>query len=167
MEFSALLPICLFTHFEREKILHSATDTIEINASPEKTWQVLSNLHRLPEWYVPAQHIKIITEGPVRENWQFVLAVKTLSGLVLNALGTVKEFDPQQHVITWRGKAAGIEGDSRWQVVANGNGLARIEHTFEGEGWLMFLSQKLGRNKMTVRKRLENLKSLVEQETPE
>ena len=75
------------------------------------------------------------------------------------ALG--RAFDPQQRVITWRGKAAGIEGDSRWQVIVNGNGTARIEHTFEGEGWLMFLSQKLGRNKMTVRKRLENLKELV------
>lgn len=145
--------------------MHSATDTIEIDASPDETWQVLSDLRRLPEWYVPAQHIKIITKGPVRENWQFILAVKTLSGLVLDARGTVKAFDPQQRLITWRGQASGIAGDSRWQVVATGRGTARIDHTFEGNGWLMFLSQKLGRNKMTVRKRLENLKRLVEQES--
>ncbi|MCB0166681.1 MAG: SRPBCC family protein [Anaerolineae bacterium] len=144
--------------------MHSATDTIEIEATPEQTWQVLSNLRRLPEWYVPAQHIKILTDGPVREEWQFVLAVKTLSGLVLDALGTVKEFNPQAYAITWRGKAMGIAGDSRWQVVPAGNGGARINHTFQGQGWLMFLSQKLGRNRLTVRKRLENLKRLVEQE---
>jgi len=142
--------------------VYHATDSIEINATPEETWRVLTDLRRLPEWYRPAQRIKIITEGPVRENWQFVLAVKTLPGIVLDALGTVKEFDPAQRAICWHGQALGIAGDSRWQVVSDGNGGARINHTFEGHGWLMFLSQKSGRNAMTVRKRLENLKALVE-----
>ena len=144
--------------------MHSASDTIEVKASAEQTWRVLSNLNRLPEWYVPAQSIDIITQGPVRENWQFILAVKTLSGLVLDALGTVKEFNPQAKVITWRGQATGIAGDSRWQVMSSENGYSIIRHTFQGKGWLMFLSQKLGRNKMTVHKRLTNLKQLVERE---
>lgn len=145
--------------------MHSATDTINVKATAEQTWQVLSDLERLPEWYVPAQTIKVITDGPVRENWQFILAVKTLSGIVLDALGTVKEFDPERKVITWRGQARGIAGDSRWQVVSTKNGGSQIKHTFQGKGWLMFLSQTLGRNRMTVRKRLSNLKNLVEVET--
>jgi hypothetical protein len=145
--------------------VHSATETIEVEATPEQTWQVLSNLNRLPEWYVPAQSIKVLTGGPVREGWQFILAVKTLSGLVLDAVGTVKMFDPYHKTITWRGQAMGIAGDSHWQVLPSENGCARIDHTFQGQGWLMFLSQKLGRNRMTVRKRLMNLKSLVERET--
>ena len=126
---------------------------------------MLSNLHRLPEWYVPAQHIKIITDGPIRENWQFVLAVRTMSGLVLDALGTVKELEPDRRQICWSGKAMGIAGDSRWRIVATEDGTARIEHTFEGTGWLLFLSQKLGRNQLTVRERLKNLKALIEKET--
>ena len=145
--------------------MHSATDSIEVKATPEQTWQVLSDLRRLPEWYVPAQRITVVTDGPVREGWQFVLAVKTLSGLVLDALGTVKEFDPQHKSITWRGQAMGIAGDSRWQIVPAENGQARINHTFQGNGWLMFLSQKLGRNSLTVHKRLTNLKHLIEAET--
>jgi hypothetical protein len=144
--------------------VHSATHSIEVKATPEQTWQVLADLRRLPEWYVPAQRIKIVTEGPVREGWQFILAVKTWSGLVLEALGTVKEFDPQRKCITWRGQATGIAGDSRWQIVSTDEGTARIDHTFQGNGWLMFLSQKLGRNRMTVHKRLANLKQLVEAE---
>ncbi len=144
--------------------MHSATETIEVKATPEQTWQVLADLKRLPEWYVPAQQIKIVTEGPVREGWQFMLAVKTWSGVVLEALGTVKEFDPQHKSITWRGQAMGIAGDSRWQIISTEHG-ARINHTFQGKGWLMFLSQKLGRNRMTVQKRLANLKNLVEAET--
>ena len=131
--------------------MHRATDTIHVNATPDQAWQVLSNLHRLPEWYVPAQHIKIITDGPIRENWQFVLAVRTMSGLVLDALGTVKELEPDRRHICWSGKAMGIAGDSRWRIVATEDGTARIEHTFEGNGWLLFLSQKLGRNQLTVR----------------
>lgn len=144
--------------------MYSATETIEVKATPEQTWQVLSDLKRLPEWYVPAQRIKIVTDGPVREGWQFILAVKTLAGLVLNALGTVKEFDPLNKNITWHGQTMGIAGDSRWQVVPAQNGYSRINHTFQGNGWLMFLSQKTGRNRMTVRKRLTNLKNLVEME---
>jgi uncharacterized membrane protein len=142
--------------------VHSATDSIDVKATPEQTWRVLSDLRRLPEWYVPAQSIKVLTEGPVREGWQFVLAVKTLSGLILNALGTVKEFDPHHKSIIWRGQAMGIAGDSRWQIVSTDNGYACINHTFQGQGWLMFLSQNLGRNGQTVRRRLENLKQLVE-----
>lgn len=144
--------------------MHSATESIEVNATPEQTWQVLADLKRLPEWYVPAQQIKIVTEGPVRQGWQFILAVRTWSGVVLDALGTVKEFDPQRKSITWRGQATGIAGDSHWTITPTEQGTARIDHTFQGQGWLMFLSQKLGRNRLTVQKRLANLKRLVEAE---
>jgi len=142
--------------------VHHATESIEVNATAEQTWQILTNLGRLPEWYVPAQRIEVVTDGPVRQDWQFILAVKTLSGVTLNALGTVNEFDPQRRVITWHGQATGISGQSRWQVHPTKDGSARINHTFEGKGWLMFLSQVSGRNRKTVRKRLSNLKRLVE-----
>lgn len=142
-----------------------ATETVMVMASPDKTWRVLTNLAYLPQWYVPAQGIEILTPGEVRVGWQFYLAVKTLPGVVLRALGTVKEFDPQNRVITWHGQATGINGDSRWQVQATSEGGARIEHTFEGQGWLMWLSHFSGRNRLTVQKRLANLKRLVESET--
>jgi len=145
-------------------VLHTAHETIEIKATPEQTWRLLTNLHRLPEWYVPAQRIEVLTEGEIQKGWQFNLAVKTLPGIVLNALGTVKEYDPYNKVIAWYGQALGIAGDSRWRIVTTSDGYARIEHTFEGKGWLMFLSQKSGRNRLTVRKRLENLKRLVERD---
>lgn len=145
--------------------MHSASEVINVDATPEQVWQVLSDLRRLPEWYVPAQRIQILTEGPVRAGWQFDLAVKTLPGIVLSAIGTVREVDPRQRRIVWRGKALGIEGDSCWEVVpAPGNGGAQIRHTFQGQGWLLFLSHSLGRNALTVRQRLANLKALVEGE---
>ncbi len=147
--------------------MHSATDTVQVKATAEQTWAVLSDLKRLPEWYVPAQGIKILTEGPVREGWQFSLAVRTMVGIVLDALGTVKEFDPATKTIVWRGQARGIAGDSRWQITETPDGHAQINHTFEGQGWLMFLSQNLGRNKLTVHKRLTNLKQLAEHEAAE
>lgn len=141
-----------------------ATESIDVQATPEQTWQVLSNLERLPEWYVPAQRIERLTEGAVREGWQFNLAVKTLPGIVLKALGTVTLVDSAAHTIVWQGQALGISGDSRWQIVPHGEGQARINHTFEGQGWLMFLSHTSGRNRLTVQRRLANLKQLVERE---
>jgi len=145
--------------------MHRATDQITVDAPAAQSWRVLTDLARLPDWYVPAQSINILSEGPVRQGWQFELPVKTLSGIVLGALGTVIHFDPARRTIVWHGQAPGITGDSRWQIVDTGDGQSRIDHTFEGRGWLMFLSQKLGRNRLTVRKRLTNLKRLIENET--
>jgi carbon monoxide dehydrogenase subunit G len=148
--------------YSKGYVMHNATDQIMVEAAPEQSWRVLTDLARLPEWYVPAQSIKILSDGPVRKDWKFELPVKTLSGIVLSALGVVIHFDPSQRTIIWHGQAMGITGDSRWQIVDTGDGRSRIDHTFEGEGWLMFLSQKLGRNRLTVRKRLTNLKRIIE-----
>jgi len=142
--------------------VYYATDSIEVRATPEQTWQILSDLRRLPQWYVPAQSIKVVTDGPVREGWQFILAVKTLPGLILKAVGTVNEFDPSKRIITWHGRAMGISGNSRWQVLPTAGGFTQIKHTFEGRGWLMFLSQKSGRNHFTVQRRLVNLRNLAQ-----
>lgn len=144
--------------------MYHASESIIVQASPAQTWQVLADLRRLPEWYVPAQGIELLTPGPVALGWQFHLAVKTLPGIVLTALGTVNEFDAPKRSISWRGQALGITGDSRWQVKPAGDGAALIDHTFEGQGWLMFLSHHSGRHQLTVQRRLANLKRLVEAE---
>ena len=138
-------------------------ETIDIHATPQQVWSVLTDLSRLPEWYVPAQRITLLTEGPVREGWQFRLAVKTLPGIVLNALGTVKLFDPQTYQITWHGKTLGIRGDSVWRIHEIVGGRAQLSHSFHASGWLYLLSDKSGRNAQTLRRRLANLKGLVEQ----
>ena len=116
------------------------TESIEIQATADQVWQVLSNLPRLPEWYVPAQWMRVLTDGPVRPEWQFVLGVKTLPGFVLDALGTVTTYDADTRTIIWRGKAMGIEGDSQWRVTETETGHAKLEHIFSGQGWLFFLS---------------------------
>ncbi len=143
--------------------MYTSQYQIEINASPEQVFRTLSNLHRLPEWYVPSEEINVLSNGPVAKGWQFHLGVRTLGGVLLKALGTVTNFKPEDYAITWSGKALGIEGNSRWQAVPQ-NGHTLLEHTFEGTGWMLFLSKKLGRNDMTVQKRLSNLKALVEKE---
>lgn len=143
--------------------MYTAHDQIEIKASPEQVFEVLANLARLPEWYVPSEGIDILTTGPVALDWQFNLQVRTLGGVLLNALGTVKLFNLEQHAITWHGKTWGIEGDSCWQAYPQQNHTL-LKHTFQGSGWMLFLSKTLGRNRMTVRKRLTNLKKLVEAE---
>ncbi|MEM7033844.1 MAG: SRPBCC family protein [Chloroflexota bacterium] len=140
------------------------TESIDIQASADQVWQTLSDLPRLPEWYVPSQWIRVLTDGPVRPSWQFTLGVKTLPGFVLDALGTVTTCDAQSRTIIWRGKAMGIEGDSRWQVTETTSGRAKLEHTFAGQGWLFFLSVNTGRNQLIMQQRLQNLKALVESE---
>lgn len=138
--------------------------TIDINATPNQVWQTLTDLRRLPEWYVPSQWIKVLTEGPVSEGWQFVGGVRTLAGLELEAVGTIKEFSAETRRIVWHGKALGIEGLSEWQITPIENGRAQLEHSFWGHGWLYFLSAKTGRNQFIMQQRLNNLKQLVEAE---
>jgi hypothetical protein len=145
--------------------VYTETAIIEVEASPEQVWQVLSDLRRLPEWYVPSQAIDVLSDGPIQPGWQFDLSVRTLAGIVLSAIGTVKIFDPDRRRIVWRGRATGIEGDSRWEVLSGPQtGQAQIRHTFAGRGWLFFLSYKLGRNALTLQGRLANLKALIEHE---
>lgn len=137
-------------------------ETITIHATPDQVWQILSDLPRLPEWYVPAQWIRVLTDGPVVPKWQFILGVKTLPGFVLNALGTVRVYNAETRTIVWRGQAMGIAGDSQWQVTETSHGTAQLTHTFAGQGWLFFLSVRTGRNQLIMQQRLQNLKALVE-----
>jgi hypothetical protein len=143
--------------------VYTAQDQIIIQATPSQVFQVLSDLHRLPEWYVPAESIILLGEGPLEPGRQFRLTVRTLGGIPLQALGTVLTYQPEAGTLIWRGQSLGISGDSCWQALPQ-NGQTSLKHTFAGSGWMLLLSKLLGRNIMTVRARLANLKNLVETE---
>lgn len=141
-----------------------STASVEITiAQPaDAVFSLLCDLRRLPEWYEPAQAIEILTPGPVQVDWQFVLTVQTLGGISLKALGTVTTYQPENRLVIWHGQTMGIQGDSRWQVLADGP-QARVQHSFTGRGWMLWLSNKLDRHESTLMARLENLKRLSEQ----
>jgi hypothetical protein len=143
--------------------VYTAEDQIIIRATPTQVFRILADLRRLPEWYVPAESIDILQDGPLKPGWQFRLGVRTLGGFPLQALGTVLIYQPQSHELVWRGQSLGIQGNSRWQAQPQGNQTC-LKHTFTGTGWMLFLSNMLGRNTMTVRARLANLKALIENE---
>jgi len=141
--------------------LYTSSAEIEIQATPKQVFTILSDLSHLPEWYVPAQAIHPHQETPLKPGWQFYLMVRTLGGIVLRALGTVKTYDPDNYHITWHGQALGIQGDSQWQVQIQNN-KTLVTHTFTGTGWMLALSHFLGRHHQTLAMRLTNLKRLVE-----
>ena len=143
--------------------MYTAEDQIIIRATPTQVFRTLADLHRLPEWYVPAQSIDILQEEPLRPGWQFRLGVRTLGGFPLQALGTVLIYHPDSLELVWRGQSLGIKGNSSWLAQPYGNETC-LKHTFIGSGWMLFLSKLLGRNLMTVRARLANLKALVEKD---
>lgn len=144
--------------------MHTAEVEIEIQANPAQTFQILSDLPRLPEWYVPSHGIDILSEGPVRPGWQFNLQVHTLGGIRLDALGEVLDINPGKHLLSWHGKTLGIEGDSVWEVNPAGQ-YSTVRHRFTGQGWMLLFARLMGRHENTLFQRLQNLKKLVEHET--
>lgn len=144
--------MCMF----KQRYIHS----IDIHAPPSAIWRVLSDLTRLPEWYYPSQRVHVPDDGPVAPGKPFVLWIRTAAGVIVRAPGEILEVEPER-LLKWRGQASGIAATATW-TLAPQDGHTRLTHEFAGGGWMMFLSTLTGHAPQTARKRLENLKRVVE-----
>jgi uncharacterized protein YndB with AHSA1/START domain len=139
---------------------HSYTGSILIDASPAEVWRVLSDLSRLPEWYFPSRRVQVLDGAQARAGALFVLWIRTAAGIDVRAPGKVLQVEPAR-LLQWRGRSTGISATATWRLNAQGAQTC-LTHEFAGSGWMMFLSTLTGRAPHTTRKRLENLKRLVE-----
>ena len=141
--------------FERQYV-----ESIDIDAPPPQVWRVLSDLSRLPEWYFPSRRVELLDGGAARPGMQFVLWIRTAAGIDVRAPGEIIQVEPER-VLRWRGRSTGIAATAAWGL-APLDGRTRLTHEFAGGGWMMLLSTLTGRAPRTARKRLENLKRVVE-----
>jgi uncharacterized protein YndB with AHSA1/START domain len=139
---------------------HRYTHSIEIHATPAAVWRVLSDLSRLPEWYVPCQRVESLDAGSVRVGTQFVLRIRTAVGVELLAPGEILAVE-HERLLKWRGRTRGIAATATW-ILTPQNGHTLLTHEFAGGGWMMQLSVWTGRAPKTALRRLEGLKKVVE-----
>ena len=139
---------------------HRYTHSVEIKAPPPAVWRVVSDLSRLPEWYFPCQRVESYDAGPLRPGSQFVLWIRTATGVELRAPGEILEVEPE-HLLKWRGQTSGIAATATWRLTPQNSGTV-LTHEFAGGGWMMFLSVLTGSAPKTAQRRLDGLKRVLE-----
>jgi hypothetical protein len=98
---------------------------IEIGATPEAVWEVLTSLQRWPSWNPDVKSMSV--EGPVDEGTVF--RWKAGPGTITS---TIRRVEPPQ-LIAWTGKTLGIRAIHFWHLEPRDGGtLVRSEESYEG-----------------------------------
>jgi uncharacterized protein YndB with AHSA1/START domain len=98
---------------------------IEIGASPEAVWDVLTSFERWPSWNPDVKSMSV--EGPVEPGTVF--RWKAGPGTVES---TIQRVEPPR-LIAWTGKTLGIKAIHFWHLEPrNGGTFVRTEESYEG-----------------------------------
>lgn len=135
--------------------------SVDIDASPEKIWIMLSNLEEWPRWAPKIKRVEIVSPGPLGVNSQ--LRIKVKAGVAVKLRMTITEFVPNERVVM-RGRILGtrltrhyiLEPRADKTIVAVGG---------EASGCLAWLVGRSGRAlsddiAMALKKRIEGTGSV-------
>lgn len=89
-----------FKHNIRQKLLKEIRTEIEINSSPEKSWQVLIDFAKYPEWNPIIRRIK----GALEVGTRLEIYIKTAKGKTRVYRPFVTKVEPN-HELRWTGKS--------------------------------------------------------------
>ncbi len=111
----------------------SSQAQIQIAATPERVWGLLSNIDQWPKWNTLVQTAKL--SGPLHPGSVFKWKSK---GLTITS--TLREVTPNQR-ITWTGNAFGTQAIHTWEIEETYQGVVlRTAESFDG--WLPRLMPK-------------------------
>jgi uncharacterized protein YndB with AHSA1/START domain len=137
--------------------------SVQINASPEKTMELLSDASRWPDWYPGMTAVEIAAPFP-EEGGRVSFKVKS-AGLSMPISETVLEYQPDRlQVLQMEGM---LSGRARWEVNPEGEG-TRLTTTFDYAlpgGVLGRMADALVARRMNAKsleQALENFKALAE-----
>ncbi|MFD1507074.1 hypothetical protein FE374_03410 [Georgenia yuyongxinii] len=99
-------------------------DALEIDASPDVVWSVLTDLESWPDWMPGVRSVEV--EGPFAVGMQF----RWKSGGT-RLVSTVMDASPG-HSAGWRGKTLGIEASHVWRLQSQDG---RRTHVVTEESW--------------------------------
>jgi uncharacterized protein YndB with AHSA1/START domain len=98
---------------------------IEIGASPEGVWEVLTTFERWPSWNPDVKSMSV--EGPVEPGTVF--RWKAGPGTIVS---TIQRLEPPR-IMAWTGKTLGIKAIHFWHLEPrNGGTFVRTEESYEG-----------------------------------
>lgn len=133
----------------------SSQAQVEIAASPQRVWDLLSNMDKWPKWNALVQRAEL--RGPLQRG--SVLKWKS-KGLTI--ISTLQEVTPN-HRLIWTGKAFGTRAIHTWELEETDQGVVlRTAETFDG--WLPKLMPKTMQRMLdeTLPAWLETIKSEAE-----
>ncbi len=106
---------------------------VEIAASPQRVWELLSNVDRWPKWNGLVQRAAL--RGPLQPGSVFTWKSKGLT-----VISTLQEVTPHKR-LAWTGKAFGTHAIHTWEIEASDYGvLLSTAESFDG--WLPKLIPK-------------------------
>jgi uncharacterized membrane protein len=108
-------------------VTHFAT-TVEISASPERVWAVMSDIERWPEWTSSVSRVERLDAGPLAVGQRARIRQPKL----LPAVWRVTALEPGRS-FTWVTSSPGVRVTGRHQVEAAGPGSrAHLAVSFDG-----------------------------------
>ena len=113
---------------------HDLHTEIEIDATPEKVWAVLTDLPAYPDW----NPLITSSTGDLVEGGRLVNRLEPPGGRAMTFKPTITEVD-HQRVLEWLGRLVvpGLfDGRHRFELVPNGDG-TRLIHTEHFRGMLV------------------------------
>lgn len=133
----------------------SSQARVEIAASAERVWDLLSNIDRWPKWNSLVQ--SAVLSGPLHPGSVFEWKSKGLK-----VISTLQEVTPSRR-LTWTGKAFGTRAIHTWEIVETGHGV-ELRTTESFNGWLPQLMPKAMQRmlEVTLTTWLETIKSEAE-----
>lgn len=98
---------------------------IQINASAEKVWQVLSNINDWSNWQKEIPMAKM--EGELKPGCQFVW--KSGGAKIRSEIHTATP----AKALGWTGKSMGMKAIHNWEIIENGGScIVKVEESMEG-----------------------------------
>lgn len=116
---------------------------IEINASPQKVWEILIKAKAWPTWYSGAEKVNFGTQTDSLLTASTVFTWKTMG---LHFVSTIKEFVPGQR-LSWQSDKSSIQGYHAWLIIPTAKGCKLITDESQ-KGWLTFFEKTFQRHKL-------------------
>lgn len=103
----------------------SAFGQIEVNATPETVWEIMTAIHRWPEWNPDIREVSV--EGELKPGTKF--RWKSGPGTIKSTLQTLQP----PNTISWTGKTLGISAVHVWRMESLGDvTVVQTEESWDG-----------------------------------
>lgn len=136
---------------------------IDIAATPEQCWRVLTDLSTWPRWFPRLKYASVVgaAPDPWRVGGQFEIVFDF--GISVSVKPVVQELERAKRV-RWIGRGWGIEGDHAYTLETKAPGMTRVtsHEEFSGFGARLITGGVQARLDDEVHRSMAKLKALVE-----
>lgn len=132
---------------------------INIEAPPQKVWELLVRAEEWPKWYKGAKKVAVFNAEDKLLNANNYFTWKTMG---LHFTSTIREFEPYSR-LSWESKKKSIQGYHAWLIIPTEKGCKLITDESQN-GWLTLLERTFQPNKLHRLHQvwLEEIKRLAE-----